>query len=53
MLVIVLIPAVLSGLLISAVVILVTKRRRLMRLLSSWRKNRLATASRATNLSVS
>ena len=42
MLVMVLIPGVLSGILISAMVILVSKRRRLMRLLSSRRINRLA-----------
>ncbi len=42
MLVMVLIPGVLSGILISAMVILVTKRRRLMRLLSSRRIDRLA-----------
>jgi hypothetical protein len=37
-----LIPGVLSGILISAIVILVTQRRRLMRLLSSRRTDRLA-----------
>jgi hypothetical protein len=42
MLVKVLIPGVLSGILISAIVILVTKRRRLMRLLSSQRIDRMA-----------
>ncbi len=40
--VLVLIPGVLSGILISAMVILVTKRRRLMRLLSSRRIDKLA-----------
>ena len=42
MLVMVLIPGVLSGILISAMVILVTKRRRFMRFLSSRRIDRLA-----------
>ncbi len=42
MLVKVLIPGVLSGILISAIVILVTERRRLMRILSSRRIDRLA-----------
>ncbi|MFC1560474.1 hypothetical protein ACFL3W_00855 [Pseudomonadota bacterium] len=42
MLVMVVIPGVLSGILISAMVILVTKRRRFMRLLSSRRIDRLA-----------
>ena len=42
MLVMILIPGVLSGILISAMVILVTKRRRLMRHLSSRRIGRLA-----------
>ena len=42
MLVMVLIPGVLSGILISAMVILVTKRRRLMRFLSSRRIDKLA-----------
>ena len=37
-----LIPGVLSGILISALVILFTKRRRLMRLVSSLRMDRLA-----------
>ena len=41
-LVLVLLPGVLSGLLISTLVILFTKRRRLIRMLSSGRTDRLA-----------
>jgi hypothetical protein len=42
LLVLVLLPGVLSGMLISALVILCSKRRRLIRMMSSGRTNRLA-----------